>query len=418
MTGSADIPWLNRDAVRRIVISLIAAAQAPRLRSGAIGPAHSILVIMRTLPWPERDKIAIDEATLGCDSLALLDTILQVNRFFGLHTSGVEDYLLAHPDLATWCDLIDQHRDIMKGDVRLTFATSGSTGTPKQLSFALSTLVAEMRAHLSGPCADQPPSGRIIALVPPQHIYGCLFTCILPSLTGAAVLDLHQGVPTRAISLAQPGDLIIATPHIWNILAQSGQRFAPDVRGMTSAGPSDATTWAIRETAGLTKMTEVFGSTETAGLGTRTAPDAPFVLLSHLTRNKDLICRDGHPLPLQDNLLWCGRDRFTVAGRRDDVIQVGGTNVSPAHVARTLQTIPGVAEAAVRLGDTGLRAFVVPAVDAPTDLAFQAHVRREITARLDPPARPAALSFGSALPRNSLGKLMDWDDPTQSAPAV
>ncbi len=363
------------------------------------------------LPSANWDGIAIDEATLGCDSLARLDVILHVNRFFGLYRSGVEDYLLLQPSLGAWCDLIDQHVDLMDQGPKFSFSTSGSTGTPKPVTFDMATLVEEVQAHLSGPFADQPATGRIIALVPPHHIYGFLFTCLLPSMTGAAVVDLHASAPTSALRRAQSGDLIIATPHIWGLLHQSGQKFGRNVRGVTSAGPSDQTTWDVPATTGLARLTEIFGATETAGIGTRTGTDQPFELLGHLSRDGDKIRRGSKTLPLQDTILWCGTRQFTVAGRLDDVIQVGGVNVSPRHVTGVLEAIPGVKAAVVRPGDTGLRAFIVPAADDPSDPAFHAQIRQAITSQLDPAARPVGLKFGPALQRNRMGKLIDWADP-------
>lgn len=83
--------WLSRDAIRRLVVSLIATAQAPRLRSGAIGADQAITSVVSAQGVAACEDLSIDEPTLGCDSLALLEVILQVNRFFGLHASGVED---------------------------------------------------------------------------------------------------------------------------------------------------------------------------------------------------------------------------------------------------------------------------------------------------------------------------------------
>lgn len=67
---------------------------------------------------------------------------------------------------------------------------------------------------------------------------------------------------------------------------------------------------------------------------------------------------------VQDELVWEDSRHFLPQGRRDEVVQVGGRNVSPAHVAQVLRRHPRVRDASVRLmrPDEGLRlkAFVVP----------------------------------------------------------
>jgi hypothetical protein len=68
---------------------------------------------------------------------------------------------------------------------------------------------------------------------------------------------------------------------------------------------------------------------------------------------------------LPDRLLFQGQRHFTLAGRLDEAVQVGGINVFPSRVAQLLRQHPEVAQAAERLmsaleGDR-LKAFLVPA---------------------------------------------------------
>ena len=403
-----DKPKLTRAALRRILVSLIVTEQADRLKAGAIGSELSLARMSRELSADLCDDLVLDEETLGFDSLATLDLILRVNRFFGLHQSGIEDYLLVQRRIGDWIDLIGQHWDLMAGDVALTFATSGSSGPPKHVTHRIAALVTEIDAMCQGPFMDRDPAARIIAMVPPHHIYGFLFTCLLPSCENMAVIDLHNCVPTGAFSKARAGDVIIATPHIWGLLGRSGQRFADGVHGVTSAGPSDAETWAIRQSAGLHRLTEVYGATETGGIGFRTSSDAPFALLGHLIRDDQGLRSGDDRLDLQDSLIWSNAREFVVAGRLDDVVQIAGVNVSPAHVADVISRISGVEDVVVRHDAAQLRAFVVPSTSEPDSGRFEASVRREITAQLDPVARPTELTFGPALPRNAMGKIADW----------
>ena len=97
------------------------------------------------------------------------------------------------------------------------------------------------------------------------------------------------------------------------------------------------------------------------------------------------------------------------AGRIDAAVQVGGANVFPGYVADVLAMHPSVAQASVRLmrPDEGVRlkAFVVLRAGAS---ASPEALLDWCAQRLSVPERPAAVTFGSRLPRQASGKPADW----------
>ena len=101
-----------------------------------------------------------------------------------------------------------------------------------------------------------------------------------------------------------------------------------------------------------------------------------------------------------------------MVGRRDGAVQVGGTNVHLAQVRAALLRHPAVADAAVRPmrpeEGSRLKAYVVPHADAPPEDALRRALTEHVTARLSPPERPRAFTFGPALPRDEIGKAADW----------
>jgi acyl-CoA synthetase (AMP-forming)/AMP-acid ligase II len=134
------------------------------------------------------------------------------------------------------------------------------------------------------------------------------------------------------------------------------------------------------------------------------APDGADALFDTLTRRAT---------PLPDHVEWVGPDTLRPATRRDQVVQVAGTNVHPAQVAEALREHPGVAAAAVRL-DTALpeprlKAFVVPSPGAdmavlPAALdagAPRASLRR--SGRCASPSAPRCLAIRSARLRTGRG---------------
>lgn len=400
---------LSRDALRRLVISLVLREQKTLRKKGMITADQALNAHLLGKSPEAIDQIQIDEATLGIDSLGTLDLILAMNRFFDLSTTGIEDYLLVKKRICDWIDLLQQHRELRAQDWSFGFETSGSTGTPKQIVQSANWLWFEMRAQAAGPLEHLSSQGRILSLVPPHHIYGFLFSCVLPDLKHMDVIDLHYAAPGAAFRHAQAGDLIVGTPFNWEVLCKTGQRFCDGVNGVTAAGPMRPATWQVIAENNLSRLTEIYGATETGGIGSRCSPDAPFELLPHLEQT-DLGVRSkdgGSALILQDVLAWETARTFHVSGRLDAMVQVAGVNVSPALVKDRLIEVKGVADAVVRLGSDRLRAFIVPEAGHSQE-HLEKRILAHVNSTLDVPSRPASYCFGPQVPRNEMGKLVDW----------
>lgn len=403
--------WLNDAAARRLLVGLIALEQNKRLKDGAIGPDQSVLKLTKSISPRCQDALLIDEESMGFDSLAVLDLILRLNSFFNLNASGIEDYFLVQRSLGSWIELLKLHHKKQGGQLSLSFETSGSSGAPKTATHTLSNLHAELASHLRSPLRELPPITQVVSLVPPIHIYGFIFTALLPSALSIPVVDLSRSAPTKVFDFAGPGSLIIATPFMWEHVKKSERKFGQSVYGLTSSAPSTLETWEAVSKTGLSELIEIYGSTETAGVGWRSVFGSTFSVLPHLSLDSQtdtLFNQLGEKLDIQDNLDWKSKTTFNVIGRKDDIIQIAGVNVSPRIVASTISGIAGVSEVQVRYSDNKLRAFIVLTSELNDTIALKKLVRKEISARLKAPERPSMIEFGSKITRNSMGKVQDW----------
>ena len=403
------VPSINRAAPRwwddgvavRFTADLLAAELA-RLRPGAALPA---------LPWPESCDLARD---LGVDSLERLALASALSATLQLDRSEAGGTLVAGQTIGAWADCasaglaLDAHQ--------ITFRTSGSAGQPKPCRHTLAALWAEV-GELA---ALLPGHARILCAVPSHHIYGFLFSILLPRVLGLhpdAVRDVRAASPAMLAREARAGDLVIAYPDFWRAALASAP-FAAGVTGVTSTAPCPPDLAQDLQAHGLARLLQVYGSSETGGVGWRDSHARPFTALSYWRRDPDdaaVLLRSGDgagSYPLQDVLAWQGERQFLPAGRVDQAVQVGGINVFPERVAQVLRAHPAVAAAAVRLmrGDEGsrLKAFVVPNAGAPAPALLRAELRLWAAARLSGPELPAAISVGAELPRNASGKLADW----------
>ena len=400
-------PLIGRRDAKRLCIALIAAEQDGLRRDGRLTHAHTIGARLLDGTAADSDDLLIDEATLGFDSLLMLSLITVLTRFFGLATTGVEDYLLVRRRLGDWADLVAHHFGLVGAQAALTFTTSGSTGAGKAVAHSRRTLESEVAAigslFQSG-AGEQP---RILSMVAPHHIYGFLWSCLLPHHLGRDVCDLYGAAPTRLVREVRPGDLVLGTPFTWAQLAATGLALPDGVSGVTSGAPSTPETWRAGQGLGLVRMIDIYGSTETGGVGWREAEGGAFRLLGDLQFDAGELRRCGAVLDLQDRLEWRDARMFSVLGRRDTVVQVAGTNVCPETVRETLLSDPRVRDASIRLDGNRLKAFVVPEIGA--DPATLEPCLRDLLARCLPaPARPDRFTFGATLPRNSVGKPADW----------
>ena len=413
---------LPPEALRRVCCSLLVAAQDALVRRGQIGWETA-----QVLRDPRRDAaaidaLAVDEADLGFDSLSRLDVVMQVSRFFGLERTGIDDYLLVQRHLGDWVRLLSVHQvqPAWRDDPGFCFATSGSAGPVKHLRHALRDLLGEVDAAHAAGLGPLARTTRVMPVVPAHHIYGFLWGVLYPARAGLPVVPAADRAPGFVTRTAQADDLVIATPFLWERICEARTPFAPGVGGLVSGGPSTPALWQTVRAAGVDTLMEIYGATETGGIGTRTADAAPFALMPHLEEGPMSTLHrvgDTAPLPLQDRLAFAAPSQFAVCGRIDDVVQVAGVNVSPAAVADAIRAVPGVAETAVRHDGARLKAFVVPAEGVAPE-ALCADVRAHLGAVLPASARPASIATGAALPRNAMGKLCDWPDAVTPEPAA
>ena len=403
--GKYCVWWNDTNTVKRFICDLVAAEFAVLRPSGALLPA---------LPWPLSTHLRDD---LGADSLELLQIGTAVAEALHLHEAGTADYLLARPTIADWIAIAQEA--LHEFSLAITFRTSGSTGTAKSCSHTLDSLWEEA-LELASLLA---PRRRILSAVPCHHIYGFIFTILLPhalAIHDIPVVDLRGSSAAWLAKLARDGDLIIAHPVYWEATAATMINLPDGVDGVTATAPCSDSVCSGLRTRGLNRLLQVFGSSETGGIGTRENESVPYTLFRHWHRVADseselmrtassgAVTRVSCP----DKLVWCNERQFTAAGRVDAAVQVGGVNVYPTLIRQVLLGHPEIADASVRLmrSDEGnrLKAFVVPRDAEVNPIELQHRLAAWIAHRLTPPEQPKAFSFGAHCPTGTTGKAADW----------
>lgn len=376
-----------------------------------------------TLSLPAAETDCLDERTridddLGADSLNLTEIATHVSRFFRLFETSLEDELLRRRSVGDWTQTVLRSRDLLEKP-RIAFLTSGSTGEPKECAHDWASLEQEVDAL----ARLVPDRTRVVGTVPRHHIYGFLWTVLLPRRLGIPFVEARDRLPAGLIGSLRPGDLLVSFPLRWEQMAKAGLELPAGVQGVNSTGPCPPALIADLRVQSLERMVEVYGSSETGGIGWREDPAYPYRLLPYWTLSdsgENLVRRlpDGSrsaPVSAPDHLL-SRPGGFALAGRWDHAVQIGGLNVFPERVAETIRSHPGVADCEVRMmrPEEGqrLKAFIVPEEPDNGSSGANEGPRRELDLwlrqTLSAPERPASLTFGAAMPRNEQGKITDW----------
>ncbi len=302
---------------------------------------------------------------------------------------------------------------------KITFYTSGSTGTPTPSSHFFSDLTQE----ISSLANEFKNRTRIVNFVPRHHIYGFLFSILLPKALEIPACHTHPMPTPDLVKNFRKGDLIISVPLLWKKLKNTKAKFTSDIYGVTSTAPCPPDVILALRTNGLSRMTEVYGSSETSGVGFRHSPTVNYTLFPYWKKEKENSLRrinsfenDEISYPLQDTLKWKDKYNFIPLRRVDKAIQVAGINVYPSKIESFFKTLPPVLDCAVRLmrpeeGDR-LKIVIIPTPDIPQTDIDSGKIEREIrtiaSSNLTIYERPRFYTFRTELPTSDVGKRTDW----------
>ncbi len=345
---------------------------------------------------------SVREAGIGLDSLERFTIAARLNETFHLHRSGVEDNLLRATTLGDTVEVIQAGLEY--AGEHISFYSGGTTGAPHIVAHAVTDLMREVE-ELGELFPDR---NRVIVTVPVHHIYGFLFGVLLPGKMGIPAIDAQSAL-LSGDRQPRSGDVVVSMPFLWKRLLPSISRWGTGVMGASSTAPLNQDTATAACRAGLQRLVEVYGSSETAGVGwrDRCAASSYFTLFPRWERAGEGMIRSGsRPVDLPDWVTWHDDRRFLPTGRRDSVVQVGGTNVNLDELRDTiLKLVPEATDCAVRLGaEERIRAFLVMSADSLDEQEISSRLARNLAAA----ALPRSITIGPQLPRATTGKVIDW----------
>jgi len=301
----------------------------------------------------------------------------------------------------------------------LRIFTGGSTGTPKIWSKTAGNIFGEALYMASRyQISDR---DRIVSTVSPYHIYGLLFSVVIPLVTSAAVLAEAPFFPAEIVACVteQEATLLVSVPAHYRVVKDrtvgTSLRLAFSSAGMLPK--EDGLAFSAANTIGVV---EVYGSTETGGLATRDRSTgqeffSPLAPVGYQIRDQRLYVQSpflSPDLALNEDGYFLSGDRvkkegsaeFSLHGRADAITKVAGIRVDLDEVLDLLQSQPGVKECVVLpLDDTGGRSNRIVALVRGADADIN-QIKTTMSEVLETAALPKRIMVVSVIPVTPSGK--------------
>jgi acyl-coenzyme A synthetase/AMP-(fatty) acid ligase len=297
--------------------------------------------------------------------------------------------------------------------------TGGSTGVPKIWTKTPGNLLGESAFLVRE--FNVTDADVILATVPPYHIYGLLYSVLVPLLAMARVCRQTPTFPNEILTLMGQTDatILISIPAHYRALRnhradRHSLRIAFSSGGALAPEDDQAFFESVR-----VPVTEVYGSTETGGIALRCRAAGrpgliPYSCLAWRIEDEALYVRSrflSRELETDAAGFYRTADRaqpdgdqgFALLGRSDGIVKVAGKRVDLLSIQQVLRQIPGVDDAYVfaRKIEQGRENIILALVAG--DVA-EPLLRETLQQRFEPYSVPRVIKTVAEIPVTSVGK--------------
>jgi 4-coumarate--CoA ligase (photoactive yellow protein activation family) len=326
---------------------------------------------------------------IGLDSIEMMQLAAYANNFFNLFNIKDSPYLLSHTKLSDWVNLI--YDATKREGETIKFQSSGTSGNAKTIVHSISFLKRELffLANLFNDCS------QIITYIPSYSIYGFLFTIGLPEYLKILVIYPSQ-INWQSV---KPGTLIVATPFQWQLLVNCLPDNLSNIQGVTAASTMYQDLYDQIRSKNIL-LTEIYGSTETAGVGFRKNCQDPFTLfpywqIKNVNGSIELEdCDTQKPYPFMDNILQFPDNTFSIVGRKDQQIKIAGHLVNLDNVKKSIQKLSNISECSISAKAVSNEIFINAHLKLHNDNdAARKYIKQEIRNLLPAHEQPRFIYF-------------------------
>ena len=247
-------------------------------------------------------------------------------------------------------------------DAAALFFTSGTSGNPIGVVKTGAHLERETLTHKEW--LKEERFEQCLVTVPFFHIYGFLFGLSLPVSLGLEIVTKEDFLPNEIINLCASKPTLCITNPVF-IRAMLRLRDAIDLSTtlfISSSGPLEPHEAVLFEEKYSTRLTQLYGSSETGGIAIRSGGSfvwnvldgvevfsdegilcvkSPFVSRAVYDENFAVI-----PSPFQtSDIIEMEDNGFTIVGRASELVKIGGKRLSMIEIETFLEKMDGIVEA-------------------------------------------------------------------------
>ena len=293
--------------------------------------------------------------------------------------------------------------------------TSGSSGKPKANPKQWGTLVDSAQRVAAQLNLNSHSQHRLIATVPPQHMYGFETTIIFPLVSGVCVDSSKPFFPEdvrQALNQATPPIILVTTPIHLRACTQAKLEWPAIDFVLCATAPLSRQLAQDAEQHFQTTVQEIYGCSEAGVVATRnTTKNSEWRLLPGYRLSDKLtgICLStplsNEEILLPDQIEQLDSQHFYLLGRQSDLVKIAGKRGSLNDLKIKLCSMDGVDDAVFFMPSDEpdekerLAAFVVsPEINIKEISAF-------LSQQIDHAFVPRPLIKVEKLPYNETGKL-------------
>lgn len=309
--------------------------------------------------------------------------------------------------------------------------TSGSSGNPEAFVKPFHCLQAEV-ATLHATFSEL-SSYTILATVPAYHIYGLLFRILWPLAAGwvfdADMIRYPEEVPSR-LSVHENCFLVSSPAFLKRAVAVMDWQSLQRLKGVfSSGGPLAPDVAAVYNARLLHPLREVYGSTETGGIGHRAVYDAGVATYWAPLEGVELSLSDDGRLRVASPHITAGvfqtedladmRDdgNFLLKGRADRILKIEERRISLSEIEMRLKSMEEIEEVKCVPLQRNLRVTIGVLV-VPSALGWKKlrdvgkrdwvkNLRATLGQHISSVGLPRKWRFVGQLPENAQGKITE-----------
>lgn len=246
-------------------------------------------------------------------------------------------------------------------EAAVLFFTSGTSGNPIGVVKTRGHLQHETLTHKAWLCNEK--FEQCLVTVPFFHIYGFLFGLTIPIALGLNIVTKEDFLPHEIVNLCMSKPTLCITNPVFirAMLRLSINMDLSNTLFVSSSGPLEPHEAESFEKKYSTRLTQLYGSSETGGVAIRTGGQSVWKLLDGVrtTIDNGVLCVESpfvskvvydedfqqvvSPFRTTD-IVEIFKDGFKIIGRESELVKIGGKRLSIIEIETFLEKMDGIEE--------------------------------------------------------------------------